>query len=158
MLRMVEPGDCDPLLAIQREPEVSRYWVSDDAADNLLTQQTDDERLTAYAITVDDEVIGWLGVAENLDETYRSAGIDLFITTTRHAQGFGTEAITLVCRELFEASGHHRITIDPSAGNARAIRAYEKVGFRRVGVMRQYERGRDGTFHDGLLMELIRGE
>ena len=84
--------------------------------------------------------------------------IDLFITTARQGNGLGTEAISLVTRELFEAWGHHRVTIDPSAGNARAIRAYEKVGFRRVGVLRQYERGRDGTFHDGLLMELIRGE
>ncbi len=155
---MVEPGDCPRLLAIQREPEVMRFWTSDDAADDLLTHETDDERLTAYAITVDTEVIGWMGVAENLDDTYRSAGLDLFITTARQGNGFGTEAISLVTRELFEACGHHRVTIDPSAGNARAIRAYEKVGFRRVGVLRQYERGRDGTFHDGLLMELIRGE
>ena len=35
---------------------------------------------------------------------------------------------------------------------------YERLGFRRVGVLRQYERGNDGTFHDGLLMELLRGE
>jgi aminoglycoside 6'-N-acetyltransferase len=32
------------------------------------------------------------------------------------------------------------------------------VGFRAVGVMRQYERGGDGHFHDGLLMDLLRGE
>jgi aminoglycoside 6'-N-acetyltransferase len=32
------------------------------------------------------------------------------------------------------------------------------VGFRPVGVMRQYERGGDGRFHDGLLMDLLRGE
>jgi aminoglycoside 6'-N-acetyltransferase len=39
-----------------------------------------------------------------------------------------------------------------------AIRSYAKVGFRPVGVMRQYERGGDGRFHDGLLMDLLRGE
>jgi aminoglycoside 6'-N-acetyltransferase len=32
------------------------------------------------------------------------------------------------------------------------------VGFRPVGIMRQYERGTDGTFHDGLLMDLLRDE
>jgi hypothetical protein len=52
--------------------------------------------------------------------------------------------------------GHHRLTIDPAASNARAIAAYAKVGFRPVGIMRQYERGPDGTWHDGLLMELLR--
>jgi aminoglycoside 6'-N-acetyltransferase len=48
--------------------------------------------------------------------------------------------------------------IDPAAANGRAIRSYAKVGFRPVGVMRQYERGRDGRFHDGLLMDMLRAE
>ena len=43
-----------------------------------------------------------------------------------------------------------------AASNAAAIRAYEKVGFRRVGVMRSYERDAGGGgWHDGLLMELL---
>ena len=33
-----------------------------------------------------------------------------------------------------------------------------EVGFRPVGVMRRYERGPDGQFHDGLLMDLLREE
>jgi aminoglycoside 6'-N-acetyltransferase len=63
-----------------------------------------------------------------------------------------------VARWLIEARGHHRLTIDPAAGNARAIRAYERVGFRPVGVMRRYEGDLDGTWHDGLLMDLLAGE
>ena len=50
------------------------------------------------------------------------------------------------------------MTIDPAAANTRAIRAYEKIGFRPVGVMRQYERAPDGTWRDGLLMDLLAGE
>jgi RimJ/RimL family protein N-acetyltransferase len=41
---------------------------------------------------------------------------------------------------------------------ARAIHVYEKLGFRPVGVMRQYERVADGSWRDGLLMELIASE
>ena len=36
------------------------------------------------------------------------------------------------------------LKIDPAAANSRAIRCYGKVGFRPVGLMRQYERGPDG--------------
>ena len=54
--------------------------------------------------------------------------------------------------------GHHRLVIDPAADNAAAIRCYSKVGFRPVGVMRKYERGVDGTWHDGLLMDLLAHE
>ena len=54
----------------------------------------------------------------------------------------------------------HRLTIDPAAHNAAAIRAYEKVGFRPVGVMRQYEREPEegGSWYDGLLMDLLADE
>jgi hypothetical protein len=55
--------------------------------------------------------------------------------------------------------GHHRLVIDPNAANVRAIRAYEKVGFRRVGVLRQYEwHQSQGGWTDGLLMDLLRDE
>ncbi len=57
---------------------------------------------------------------------------------------------------LFEERGHHRLTIDPALANAAAIRAYEKAGFTRVGVMRRYERDALGPdWHDSLLMELL---
>ena len=69
-----------------------------------------------------------------------------------------SESLTEHSTHLFEERGHHRLTIDPAAANERAIRAYERVGFRRVGIMRAYERGPDGVWHDGLLMDLLRGE
>ena len=64
----------------------------------------------------------------------------------------------MLARYLIDVRGHHRLTIDPAASNARAIRSYESIGFRRVGVMRAYERGPDGTWHDGLLLDLLAGE
>ncbi len=54
--------------------------------------------------------------------------------------------------------GHHRCTIDPAADNTPAIRAYEKVGFRPVGVMRGYWRSPSGEWRDGLLMDLLAPE
>ena len=73
---------------------------------------------------------------------YRSAGIDLFIGEAWQGRGLGREAVGLLVRHLFEGRGHHRLTIDPALANERAIRCYEAVGFRRVGVLRQHERGR----------------
>ena len=59
---------------------------------------------------------------------------------------------------MIDARGHHRFTIDPAAGNDRAIRAYAAVGFRPVGVMRQLRAAPDGTWRDGLLMDLLAEE
>ena len=68
--------------------------------------------------------------------------------------GLGREALRLVIAHYLER-GHHRFTIDPAADNERAIRAYAAVGFKPVGRMRDYELGADGTWHDGLLMDLL---
>jgi aminoglycoside 6'-N-acetyltransferase len=87
---------------------------------------------------------------------YRHAAIDLFLDPAVHGRGIGTEVLRRVARLLFEQHGHHRLTIDPALANAAAIRAYEKAGFSRVGVMRRYERDAHGPeWHDSLLMELL---
>jgi aminoglycoside 6'-N-acetyltransferase len=59
---------------------------------------------------------------------------------------------------LIADHGHHRLIIDPAADNEAAIRRCRKVGFRPVGIMRRYERGPDGTWHDGLLMDRLADE
>jgi aminoglycoside 6'-N-acetyltransferase len=89
---------------------------------------------------------------------YRHAGIDLFLMTSYQGRGLGTDAVRTLAGYLIHERDHHRLTIDPAADNVAAIRAYEHVGFRPVGIMRSYERGPDGTWHDGLLMELLADE
>ena len=93
--------------------------------------------------------------SEELEPKYRHAGIDLFLDPALHGRGLGTEAVRQVVRLLIEERGHHRITIDPAVENAAAIRAYEKAGFRPVGVMRRYERDTDGAGGTRLLMEFV---
>jgi aminoglycoside 6'-N-acetyltransferase len=109
-------------------------------------------------VEVNGHAAGGIQYDEEEDPMYRHAGIDIFLGTASQGQGVGPEAIGLLARFMYEQRGHHRITIDPAAANERAIRCYEKVGFRPVGIMRQYERGPDGQFHDGLLMELLRDD
>jgi aminoglycoside 6'-N-acetyltransferase len=70
----------------------------------------------------------------------------------------GTDAVWTLARHLIADHGHHRLVIDPAADNAAAIACYRKVGFRPVGVMRRYEQGPDGDWHDGLLMDLLADE
>ena len=89
---------------------------------------------------------------------YRHAGIDIFVSGAHQRRGIATDAIRTLARHLFDGRRHHRLTIDPAANNDAAIAVYERLGFRRVGIMRSYERGSDGTWHDGLLMDLLRGE
>lgn len=118
----------------------------------------EDPETTVWTMEVDGKVAGSIQASEEADLDYRHAGIDLFLGPAFQGKGLGTESIRILARWLFEERGHHRLTIDPSAANERAIRAYSSVGFKPVGILRQYERGPDGTFHDGLLMDLLRDE
>jgi aminoglycoside 6'-N-acetyltransferase len=103
-------------------------------------------------------VIGLIQYYEETDPAYRHAGLDIALATASHGRGYGSEALGLLVRHLIEERGHHRLTIDPAASNERAIRAYERVGFRPVGVLREYERTPDGVWRDGLLMDLLASE
>jgi aminoglycoside 6'-N-acetyltransferase len=156
LLRPGRPEDADKLVRIRREPEVARRWgnadIEEEAREGLIGTEE------GFVVEVDGEVVGAIQYGEEDDPMYRHANMDVFLATSRHGQGIGTEAIRLLARHLFEDRDHHRITIDPAADNAVAIRAYEKAGFRRVGIMRSYERGPDGLWHDGLLMDLLEGE
>lgn len=153
LLRPGLPEDAENLARIAGEPEVARWWGDFGLED---VQREFIGSSDGFVVEVDGEVVGAIQYAEENDPMYRHAGIDLFITTSRHGQGLGTEAIRILARYLFEERGHHRLTIDPAEDNTRAIRVYEKVGFRSVGVMRRYERSPEGTWRNGLLMDMLR--
>jgi aminoglycoside 6'-N-acetyltransferase len=155
LLRPGCPEDADRLLRIRNEPGVLRWWG------NAHIEEIGEEFIGSeegFVIEEGGEVLGAIQYHEETEPMYRHAGIDIFLTTSRHGEGLGTEAIRLLARYLFEERGHHRLTIDPAAENAGAIRAYERVGFRAVGIMREYERGPDGVLRDGLLMEMLEEE
>jgi aminoglycoside 6'-N-acetyltransferase len=155
VLRPISAGDETELRRIHSTPEVARWWDLPEEG----FPWTDDSDSTRLTIEVDGKVAGLIQFWEELDPKYRHAGIDLFLDPALHGRGLGTEAVRRVVRHLIDERGHHRITIDPAASNAAAVRAYEKAGFKPVGVMRRYERDPDGAgWHDGLLMDLLAGE
>ena len=51
----------------------------------------------------------------------------------------------------------HRIFLTVLSFNARAIRAYEKVGFKKEGVFREHIY-RDGKYHDVYYMGILENE
>jgi len=155
LLRPLAARDEQDLLRIHREPEVVRWWDEPEPG----FPWSDDREATRLTIELDGAVAGLIQFCEELTPKYRHASMDLFLDPALHGRGLGTAAVRLLAEHLTRARGHHRITIDPAASNLAAIRAYEKAGFRRVGVMRRYERDSSGDgWHDGLLMELLASE
>lgn len=160
VLRALQAADAEALAALVVRPEVAPWWGSrpgdfehhragfvEDAAEN-----------GAFAIEIDGALAGWLGVDEEPEPDYHHASMDIFLAPEHQGAGHGPQALRMAARWLIEDRGHHRLTIDPAAANERAIAVYAGIGFRPVGIMRSYERGNDGEWHDGLLMDLLAHE
>lgn len=155
-LRLATEADIPALTAIRAKPEVSSRWLFDDGDPEaaVLDDLADDET-ESFVIDHGGQVVGYIQFGEETDDMYRHASIDLYLDPAVHSRGLGTDAVRTLARYLLTEGGHHRLVIDPAADNAAAIRAYSKAGFKTVGVMREYELGPDGKYHDGLLMEML---
>ena len=122
------------------------------------TRSSPNEGWRLPAIELDGELVGLGQIYEEADRDFRHGGIDLFLDPAVHGRGLGRDAVRTLARWLVEERGHHRIVIDPAAANEKAIRCYEAVGFKPVGVLRRYWRDPDGVWQDGLLLDLLAEE
>lgn len=156
VLRPVDPAHVPELRRILSTPEVRSRWGDEAVSPGW---PFDDSSEVRFAIIVGGEVRGMVQYGEECTPMYRHASIDIFVDPAVHRRGIGRDALRTVARYVIGDLGHHRITIDPAADNEAAIRCYESVGFRPVGIMRRYEHDVDGDgWHDGLLMDLLADE
>jgi aminoglycoside 6'-N-acetyltransferase len=157
-LRPAADGDIAELARIRATPEVYARWRGGGDLVAEVRRDIDEPGWAGYVVELDGRVAGWIQWSAEDEPDYRHASLDVYIDPSAHGRGVGTDAVRTLCRHLLRDHGHHRLTIDPAADNDVAIRCYAKVGFRPVGVMRRYERGPDGQWHDALLMDLLADE
>jgi aminoglycoside 6'-N-acetyltransferase len=157
-LRPVAAADAEPLTRILAHPEVARWWPNYDRARVEVEFVGHEPDTTHWVIELEGAVVGMIQATEEPEPEFRHAGIDLFLDPAVRGRGIGPDAIRTVAAWLVDERGHHRMTIDPARGNQAAIRAYRKVGFREVGVLRHYQLMADGRWADGLLMEMLADE
>jgi aminoglycoside 6'-N-acetyltransferase len=160
-LRPAGVGDRERFGEILAHPEVAQWWGDpEEEADEACAPRPDAQ---SYAIELpgddgDRTVAGLVQAWEDTTRDFRHAGLDIAVDPALHRRGIGGAALYVLAHYLFEVAGHHRITIDPAADNKPAIGLYEKLGFRPVGILRQYERRENGIVRDGLLMDMLAGE
>lgn len=159
-VRLRPPTDADvaPLAAIRRHPLLHHHWRGGDDKEAAVREDMAEHGSTGLVIELDGRPVGWVQFSEELEPDYRSASMDIYVDAEVHGQGVGSDAVRTLARHLVDEKGHHHITIDPAADNQAAIACYRKVGFRDVGILRQAERGNDGTWHDALMMDLLATE
>jgi aminoglycoside 6'-N-acetyltransferase len=150
LLRPLEPDDLMEVGRIRGSPEVVRWWGNPDE------DSAEDDGTARFVVVIDGEVAGMVQYLEEPDPEARHADVDVFLAPAHHGKGYGTDAMRTIVRHLVEERGHHRVTLSTDPGNAAAVRCYEKVGFRPVGITRS-SRWDDltGRWVDELLMDLV---
>ena len=165
VLRRHVPANLEAVARWYRDPELarlSRYQtqpMDHDEVEHFFRTRLLSSESFAYAIheRTTDRLIG-LATFSNLDPDNGAALFHITIgERDAWGQGMGTEATELMVGHAFEVLGLHRIGLSVFAFNMRAIRAYEHVGFRSEGRLREAI-WRDGQFWDEIQMGLLADE
>ena len=90
----------------------------------------------AFAITVDGEVCGSIGVFRQGNVHRRTGELGYYIAEKHWGKGYMTEAVMQICRYVFEHTDIIRIFAEPFASNEASCRVLVKAGFQYEGTLR----------------------
>jgi RimJ/RimL family protein N-acetyltransferase len=163
-LRPVEPGDAPTLVPWLNDPEVTRYLliyrpmsVAQEEDYLRKAQQSDTDLLLGIVAREGDRLIGMCGLHQ-MDLRNRHTSFGICVGDRAYwGKGHGTEATRLIVGFAFETLNLNRVWLHVFEYNERAVRTYEKVGFRHEGRFRQHHY-REGRYWDCLIMSVLRDE
>lgn len=130
---------------------------------NILTLEEEKEYLTnskekyvTVIVTKDeDKMIGTVGI-EKVDFISRTGTLGIFIGEKNYRnKGYGTEAIKLIIEFAFQYLNLNNIMLEVMSYNERAIKCYEKCGFKEFG-RRHQSVYMNGKYYDKIYMEVLR--
>ena len=132
-------------------------WVSPETPVAELAKLMCDHDIGAIPIGEDDKLIGEIGL-DVVTWPGRDAFVGLGIGETEYwSKGYGTDIMNVLLRFAFTEINLKRVTLTVFEYNPRAIRSYEKAGFRHEGRKRLLL-NREGRRWDELYMGILREE
>ncbi len=166
------PEDYALMAKWRSDPEVLTYYGGrdkplslDGARAKYRPRVLGQENVTPCIVELDETPIGYMQfyTASDADKRRfgfpgeeRICGIDLFIGETRFwNQGIGTRMVATMLDYLFLEQKADRVMIDPEMWNRRAVRCYEKAGFKKVRILPKHEL-HEGIWRDSWLMVVHR--
>ncbi|HLV31397.1 MAG TPA: GNAT family protein [Chitinispirillaceae bacterium] len=102
----------------------------------------------AFAITLDDKVIGSIGAFGKDNIHFRTAETGYYISESYWGRGLGTSAVKQLCKYIFDNTGIIRLFAEPFAENVASCRILEKSGFICEGILRK------NAFKNGKILDM----
>ncbi|MGI6771963.1 MAG: GNAT family N-acetyltransferase [Acutalibacteraceae bacterium] len=112
-------------------------YTEKDAEDYIRSVLSADKtKAFSFAITLEDKVIGSIGIFRGNNIHYRTAEMGYYIGEAYWGKGYATSAVRQACRYVFEHTDIIRIFAEPFAHNLGSCRVLEKAGFQYEGTLR----------------------
>ena len=166
-LRPFQPEDAQSYARLldRVDPEVARltrsqlHYDFDKAVSFFPASIADGTRRDFLLLDPKSRIIGE-SVIDEIDSEVRSANFRIAIFDPHSfGRGIGSWAIGQTVDYAFGELGLHRLSLDVFSFNPRAIRAYEKAGFVREGVLSDAViDSADGSYGDDILMAILEGD
>jgi RimJ/RimL family protein N-acetyltransferase len=154
-LRPAAFADIGAVMAIERSPDFEFYVARSEAAEHRAML---DSSSHAYRLGIEESgAIEAFAILRGLGDAHGNLYLKR-VAVARPGQGLGTTFLGLVLDEAFASMGAERFYLDCFADNARAQRAYCKLGMSREGLLRKAYRLDDGTRKDLVMMAILRHE
>ena len=119
--------------------------------------QANQEKMFAFAISVDEHVIGSISVTRLDNIHYCTGELGYYIGEYYWGKGYATSAVKQVCQYVFEHSDIIRIFAEPFAYNTASCRVLEKAGFIYEGTLDK-NAIKNGQVQDMKMYALLRKE
>ena len=117
----------------------------------------DENETFAFAIMVDDKVVGSIGIFRQGNIHRQTAELGYYIAEEYWGKGIMTEAVKQICEYVFAKSDIIRIYAEPFAYNIASCRVLEKVGFQYEGTLRS-NAVKNGRVIDMEMYSLLKAE
>ena len=131
--------------------------LNEDETDKMFYDYENSKKSEVFAVRHDDVIIGVAGFDDIIDENQVAT---LFIglgSKNKRGKGYGKETMKLLPEYGFYNLNLHRIQLNVLEFNERAIALYEKCGFKKEGILREFVL-RDGKRYNLLLYGLLKSE
>lgn len=111
-------------------------YTINDAEEYITAMLSADKTKTfAFAIVVNDIVVGSIGVFRCDNIHSLTAEMGYYIGAPYWGKGLGTSAVKQICKFIFEHTNIIRIFAEPFAYNIASCRVLEKAGFQLEGIL-----------------------
>lgn len=164
-LRPWRPEDKTDLLCHADNPKVAQNlsdvfpspYTEADADGWLKARAADEGSCTEFAIEIDGEVVGGIGVVSRNDVLSRTPAVGYWLSESFWGKGYMTEVLRAFVPYAFTATDCHRLESWHYGWNPGSGRVLEKAGFQLEGCLRE-RFCKNGEYTDGLMYGLLRDE